>query len=74
MAQTRTEAQIERAFKTYDLDDHQTDDVNEIRTECKALAISMSRHAPESRELSLALTALEEACMWAVKAIAQRPK
>ena len=43
-----------------------------IRTWAKSYAAMLVDQCPESRELSLALTKLEEAVMWANAAIARR--
>lgn len=43
-----------------------------IRNAAKALAKLIADSTPESREQSLAITALEEAVMWANAAIARR--
>ncbi len=45
-----------------------------IRGEAKTLAYTFCQRAPESRELSLALTKLEEAVMWVNAAIARNEK
>jgi hypothetical protein len=42
-----------------------------LRNETKKLAVSYCQCAPQSRELSLALTKLEEAAMWVNAAIAR---
>lgn len=42
-----------------------------IRTEAKNFASNLMRNCPPSRELSLALTALEDAVMWANASIAR---
>jgi len=42
-----------------------------IRADAKALAYKLTNFCPPSRELSLALTKLEEAVMWANAAIAR---
>jgi len=42
-----------------------------IREEAKSLAFTLNANCPESRELSLAMTKLEEAVMWANAAIAR---
>jgi|SRR6185437_185577 len=46
----------------------------QLRDAGKALALLFLELAPESRERSLALTALEEAVMWANAAIARNEK
>jgi hypothetical protein len=43
----------------------------ELRARAKALALEMCSLCPPSRELSLALTNLEQAVMWANAAIAR---
>lgn len=43
-----------------------------IRAKGKDLAIAIAVRCPKSRELSLALTKIEEAIMWANAAIARR--
>jgi hypothetical protein len=45
----------------------------EARREYKELAHAMNDLLPESREKSLALTALEESLMWANACIARNP-
>lgn len=42
----------------------------EVRTRAADLAVWMNEHLPESREKSLALTAVQEASMWANAAVA----
>ena len=42
-----------------------------LRGQCKALAYLVLGNCPASRERSLALTAIEEVCMWANAAIAR---
>ena len=42
-----------------------------VRDAGHAMAIAIISHCPESRELSLALTKIEEAVMWANAAIAR---
>lgn len=44
---------------------------NEIRETFFSVALGLQQNCPPSRELSLALTKLEEACMWANAAIAR---
>ncbi len=43
-----------------------------LRNEARVLASMIRDNTPESREQSLAITALEEAVMWANAAIARR--
>lgn len=43
-----------------------------IRDKAKELAVHIVENSPASREQSLAITALEEAVMWANAAIARR--
>lgn len=43
-----------------------------IRDQVRVTANVLSKHCPDSRELSLALTKLEEAAFWANAAIARR--
>lgn len=49
----------------------QAERYQEIRTWAKDLAMLISAQCPESRELALALTKLEECVMWANAAIAR---
>lgn len=42
-----------------------------IRQACKELALLLVKNCPESRELSIALTHIEESCMYANAAIAR---
>jgi hypothetical protein len=44
-----------------------------IRDLCKQLAIELAGAVPAGRELSLALTSLEETMMWANAGIARNP-
>ena len=43
-----------------------------IRTKARSMAEMMNQLCPESRELSLAMTNMEQAVMWANAAIARR--
>lgn len=45
---------------------------NEIRLQASLFAEQLNRYCPESRELALAITALEECVMWANASIARR--
>lgn len=49
----------------------QTSRYTEIRLNAKKLAELFEMYCPESRELSLAMTKLEEAVMWANASIAR---
>ncbi len=71
----RIKAQIEFAFPSgirVAFDEQQAIDATLINDEARAFALEMADRVSPCRELSLALTALEEATMWAVKAIAKR--
>ncbi len=52
----------------------QADRYERIRKAAKDLAITMERACPESRELLLALTAVQQAVMWANASIAINEK
>lgn len=49
-----------------DIDEHET-----VRALCKDLALALAGICPEGRELSLALTKIEEAMFWSNSAIAR---
>jgi hypothetical protein len=55
------------------MNDLQQQGAGEIRAAAKQFADVLMGEAPYSRELSLAATALEEAVMWAIKAIVLHP-
>ena len=63
--------QIENSFTYHAPQGDQTDRYVDIRELAKRLALYMVDYCPESRELSLALTKLEEAVFWANAAIAR---
>lgn len=67
----RTKAQLDKSFTYHPPKGSQQSRYEAIRDEAKCLAETMVRNAPESRELSLALTNLEQAVMWANAAIAR---
>ena len=46
----------------------------ELRMQCQALAFSLADHCPPSRELSVALTNLEQVMFWGIAAIARNEK
>jgi hypothetical protein len=52
-------------------DSTDVDIYHEIRTAGLAFALMLDRYAPESRELSLAITNVEQAVMWCNAAIAR---
>lgn len=54
-------------YKAADKDQIECMDV--IRSNAKSLKLQIGNHCPNSREKSLALTNLEQAIMWANKAI-----
>lgn len=51
--------------------DSQIDRYSNIREEAELFALYLAERCPESREFSLALTALEESVMWAINSIAR---
>lgn len=53
---------------------NQPERYEKIRAQAKAFAEFMSQNCPASRELSLALTHLEDSVMWANAAIARNEK
>ncbi len=62
---------IEKAFTYHAPQGDQPSRYVSIRDNAKELAIQMTQYAPPSRELSLALTNLEQAVMWCNAAIAR---
>ena len=71
MAKDQTLERIENNFTYHPPFGGQTERYVLMRDEAKKLAILMVNKAPESRELSVALTKLEEAVMWVNAAIAR---
>ena len=65
-----TPAEITEAFTYHAPDGQQAAAYEDLRANAKAMAEGMVEMCPESRELSLALTKLREAVMWANAAIA----
>lgn len=68
-------AAIENRFTFHPVrDDAQADMYEAIRADAKALAFDLVGVCPSSRELSLAITHLEEVVFWANAAIARHDK
>jgi len=67
----KDEKQIENNFKYHTPKDDQATRYERIRHEAKLFAESLGLVCPPSRELSLALTNLENAVMWANSSIAR---
>ena len=64
--------ELENRFTYHALKEGQPEKYEELRGEARKLARLFRSHCPESRELSLAYTKLEEAVFWANAAIARR--
>lgn len=64
-------AMINQNFRRHEPIGDQTARYNHLRSQVKALALTYVEHCPSSRELSLALTKLEESIMWANASIAR---
>lgn len=64
-------ATINHNFTYHPPKDGQPQKYNILRQEAKDLALQFNHLCPDSRELSLALTKLEEAVFWANAAIAR---
>lgn len=62
------QAEVVRRFETTLIKDDQADAIGIVRAMYKSVAMSLDA-AKDGRAKSLALTKLEESCMWAVKAI-----
>lgn len=63
-------ASLDNSYTYHKPTDDQPERYVEIRESAKALAITIMGCCPSSRERSVALTNLEQAVMWANKAIA----
>jgi len=70
-ADQRTIDQIEKAFTYHAPKADQPGRYEQIRSQAKTLANTLAQCCPPSRELSLAMTKLEEVVMWANAAIAR---
>jgi hypothetical protein len=64
-------AELLKRFTYHPPHDDQVNRYQDIREHARAFAVLLDRHCPDSREKSLALTALEEAVMWANASIAR---
>lgn len=67
----RTQKQIANNFKYHAPKDGQRERYERVRDNARSFAHLLATNCPESRELSLALTNLEEVVMWANAAIAR---
>jgi hypothetical protein len=67
----KTEKQIENNFTYHAPQPDQPDRYVDIRDRAKSFAYLLTMHCPPSRELSLALTNLEQAVFWANASIAR---
>lgn len=65
------EARREKNFHFHEAQDDQSERYTNIRSGARGLARLFDQSCPPSRELSLAMTKLEEAVMWANAAIAR---
>jgi hypothetical protein len=63
--------ELDRRFHHHPPTDDSLPRYDKIRAECLRLALLIDSLAPESREQSLAFTALEECMMWASASIAR---
>lgn len=70
----RTQKQIDNNFVYHKPVDGQVERYGDIRHSFGVLAMILAANCPESRELSVALTKMEEAVMWANAAIARNEK
>jgi hypothetical protein len=64
-------SEFERRFSYHTPKPHQLPQYEQLRTDARALAGKINEFVPDSREKSLALTALEEAIFWANAGIAR---
>jgi hypothetical protein len=61
-------------FKLHQMDERATARAHAIRADCLRIAQKINESAKDSREKSNAITKLEEAAMWATRAIAMNPE
>ena len=67
----KTAATIETNFMCHPLTDDQMRRIKDTRDNARGFAWMLNRFCPPSRELSLAMTKLEECMMWANASIAR---
>lgn len=65
------QSDLDKRFKYHTPKEGQPEKYVSIRDKSKELAVMMNELCPESREKSLAVTALEESVMWANASIAR---
>ena len=58
-------------FESKVLNEHQKLRVEDIRRDFQALRVTINEHVRDSREKSITLTKIDEACMWAVRGISR---
>ena len=61
--------QLESSLTNHSPDAAQLVDIEAVRVEAKSFGRAILNHCPDSREKSIAITNLEQACMWATKSI-----
>lgn len=66
-----TPEELDKRFSYHKPDGDKADRHAKVRQSCLMLAQELCVLAPESRELSLAITSLEQAMLWANAAIAR---
>lgn len=72
MTKEELKKRIENDFMFHPADEDRGNRHAMVRAACKAAADRLIEEVPEGRELSLALTKLEEAMMWANAGIARQ--
>jgi hypothetical protein len=65
---------LEDRFRAHPATEHTAPKYQDIRDRCLELAHHIVRATPESRELSLALTNLEQVMFWTNAGIARHPR
>jgi hypothetical protein len=64
--------QIRPEFSAIAMNDHAVDKCRAIREAFSAALESVSLQVGPSRELSIVTTKMQEACMWAIRGVAQK--